>query len=119
MKIEEYEKLMGEVESVLTVDSLENKTPRTLLYGYTCSRDTWHVFINQFSEIVTIMYGYGDNAPLNIIPIQSNEDFIPDKRLYPACCDFEFCLLLKQKGIHLNFTTYEEPRELKTYYGRI
>ena len=30
---------------VLSAEDLKDKSDRTLLYGYTCDRDTWHVYL--------------------------------------------------------------------------
>jgi len=43
---------------------------------------------------------------------------IPDKRLYPAACDLEFCRVLVDEGEDLPFTTFEE-REQVQYHGKI
>mgnify|MGYP007039915543 FL=1 len=51
------------------------------------------------------------------ISIKSNDNYIPDKRLYPETCDYEFCVLLKERDIYLPFTTYDEKRPLRNYYG--
>ncbi|WP_316207486.1 hypothetical protein [Bradyrhizobium sp. SZCCHNR3118] len=31
---------------------------------------------------------------------------VPNKRLYPEACDFDFCMKLAALGVHLPFTTY-------------
>lgn len=101
----------------LTIDDLQDQSPRTLLYGYTCDRETWHVYILD-GEIRTILYGgYSDKGVYDINP-ENDEDYVPDKRLYPECCDEEFCTLLLERGIHLPFTTFNENREEKQYYGK-
>lgn len=57
------------------------------------------------------------------IKVTSNHDYVPDKRLYPERCDYNFCLLLKERGVHLPFTTWTEPIEIYLddprypYYG--
>ena len=52
------------------------------------------------------------------ILVSSNYDFVPDKRLYPERCDYNFCRLLKEKGIHLPFTTWDDTFAISdTYYG--
>lgn len=119
MKNYEFEQLKAveEVkEAVLTSNSLINKEDRTLLYGYTCDRETWHVYIEN-NQIHTVKYKSQDNP--HILSIKTNEDYVPNKRLYPAKCDLEFCSLLKQKGIRLPFTTWENNVEEKQYYGKI
>ena len=51
------------------------------------------------------------------VKIKSNEDYIPDKRLYPETCDFMFCALLKSAGIYLPFTAFDKNRPDKKFYG--
>ena len=87
---------------------------KTLLYGYTCERETFHVYIKN-EEIHTVIYNTeysrGKATPKNMreLTIKSNHDYVPDKRLYPERCDYNFCKLLKEKGVYLPFTTWSEP----------
>lgn len=104
------------IDSIITIEELANKNDRTLLYGYTCERATWHVYIKD-KEIRTCTYNY--NSEPTIVNIESIYDYIPDKRLYPECCDFEFCSLLKKENIILPFTTYSETRPKAVYYGAV
>lgn len=109
---------------VITVDDLRIKKDRTLLYGYTCARSTFHVYLKDM-KIHTVIYNvdYTEDEPkpfnMREIEISDNEDFIPNKRLYPAACDYEFSMLLgRVTGKSLPFTTYEERPE-QQYYGFI
>ena len=86
---------------------------RTLLYGYTCERETFHVYIKNKQIYVVIYnteYSRGKPTPKNMmqIEVKSNRDYVPNKRLYPERCDYDFCKLLKEKGIDLPFTTFSE-----------
>lgn len=65
---------------------------RTLLYGYTCNKKNFHVYMK-------------------------NMKIVPDKWLYPEYCDYRFCKLLKNHGIELPFTAYQEERPIKDFYG--
>ena len=95
---------------------------RTLLYGYTCDRRTFHVYIKGM-KIYTVIYDNdysGDKIkPKNIkeISVKSNYDYIPDKRLYPETCDYQFCKLLKNYDINLPFTGFNEERPVQDFYG--
>lgn len=116
----EYDKLQNIGDVPISADLLVNKSPRTLLYGYTLERDTWHVYLDIDGEIQTIKYGYGDNSHIEKINISCNEEYIPTKRLYAERCDFEFCSLLKQHGVTLNFTTPNfEAVFGDQYHGRL
>ena len=95
---------------------------RTLLYGYTCDRKTFHVYLKN-EKIHTVIYSvdYSMENPKPIcmteMLVESNEDYIPDKRLYPETCDYMFCVLLKSAGIYLPFTGFNKNREEKNFYG--
>lgn len=84
--------------SPVNVDDLYNKSDRTLLHGYTCDRDTFHVYIKDMKiHTVTYRTDYKNNTPIFMeeIQIAKNDDYIPNKRLYPETCDFEFCEKLR------------------------
>lgn len=118
MNKEQYEKLKmveKEKEIILTAENLTDKSDRTLLYGYTTDGTSWHVYI-QNNQIHAIYYDI--NKVPNDLIIESNRDFVPNKRLYPETCDFEFCKLLKEKDVYLPFTVWDEKREEKIYYGK-
>lgn len=95
---------------------------RTLLYGYTCERKTFHVYMKDM-KIHTVIYDTDFSEkiqkPIHMkeVEIKSNYDYVPDKRLYPECCDYQFCRLLKRLGIELPFTTYQEDRPVQDFYG--
>lgn len=126
MNKEEYEllnKIEKEKENVISIDDLVNKSERTLLYGYTCDRNTWHVYIEN-NKIVTIMYDNNyDNGIISfkekpmVIDITENCYYVPDKRVYPETCDYEFCSLLRLKGVNIPFTYWNDERKPKQFYG--
>ena len=121
MNIKEFELLKkGDIikKHILTVDDLNNKQNRTLLYGYTCNRETWHVYLKD-EVIYTVMYGGYDNIDISEVYVKTNNDYIPNKRLYPECCDYEFCKLLKEYEVIIPFTTYNKEREYSQYYGKL
>lgn len=95
---------------------------RTLLYGYTCDRKTFHVYLKDqeiHTVIYDIVYEEKDPNPINMVEVhvKSNRDYIPDKRLYPETCDYLFCKLLKNVGVHLPFTTFNDDRPIQDFYG--
>ncbi|MFB5759054.1 hypothetical protein [Paenibacillus medicaginis] len=99
----------------ISAEDLVNKNNRTLLYGYTSERDTWHVYLKD-NEIHTIRYK--DNSCITML-VDCNSHYVPDKRLYPERCDYEFCLLLKKNRVNLPFTTWTEDVEERDYYGMV
>ena len=116
MNKEQYNKLndISKIKKLITAYDLKDTTDRTLLYGYTCERNTWHVYMQQ-NYIYTVIYGFKEYPEL--LDVSSNYEYVPDKRLYPERCDYEFSKLLKEQGIALPFTTWEDNIEKKVYYG--
>lgn len=103
----------------LSASDLKDTSNRTLLFGYTCDRETWHVYIKD-AMIYTVCYYAA--APTLEINVTTDHGYVPDKRLYPARCDYEFCCLLRERGVTLPFTTFD-AREIKQlndngYYGK-
>lgn len=83
---------------------------RTLAYGYTCSRQTWHVY-KDISTINKVVYNWqgdvlehwrGLRAPMRSL--------VPDKRLYPEATDYGFAKAARQRGLVLPFTTWDDER---------
>ena len=113
-------------ETVISAKDILNDSlcDRTLLYGYTCDRSTFHVYLKEgLIHTITYKIDYsgeiGNHKPVDMkeICVESNRDYIPDKRLYPECCDFYFCKLLKEKNIYLPFTTFNHERPFSMFYG--
>lgn len=118
----ELDTLMAHVHpqpAYVTARDLADRTPRTLAFGYTCERDTFHVYLAE-DGIHKVVYRYGQPSVLlmhkhereGLLP----SECVPDKRLYPETCDFAFCVLLKTRGVQLPFTNYK-VREKRNFYG--
>lgn len=101
--------------AVIGVDQLMNRTPRTLLYGYTCERNTWHVYLDGKGQIHRVLYDSHDQPLFHAAgpagACLDNREYVPDKRLYPESCDYEFSKLLLQAGVNLPFTTFDAEYE--------
>ena len=110
MDYEKYKNIDGKF-SLLNVSDLIEKRSRTLLYGYTCDRDTWHVYLFE-GVIYCVVYSF--NSDPELVQVDDNSDFVPNKRLYPARCDYEFSLLLKMQGVNLPFTCFDQ-KEVEAY----
>lgn len=110
-------------ESIICAEDLKpHLKNRTLLYGYTCDRATFHVYLKDEKIHIVVYfndYSSGVVKPKDMFEViaTSNKDFVPDKRLYPEACDYHFCKLLKLRNIHLPFTTWNENRAEQDYYG--
>lgn len=115
IEFEQLRYVQREQDEILSVDDLVNKNPRTLIYGYTCTRDTFHVYL-EGSRIHIVVYNSTTEVSEKIA--ENNYDFIPDKRVYPEKCDYEFCGLLRKKDINIPFTTWNDLEEEKQFYGK-
>lgn len=107
---------------LIDATQLKDRSDRTLLFGYTKTRQDFHVYIRG-GEIQLRIYGLGywmdDNFSFHDVEPFEPETLVPDKRLYPECCDFEFCCLLRKMGQPLPFTTFNPDRTSAQYYGAI
>lgn len=99
----------------------------TLLYGYDLNRSTVHVYLAPGGEeVVKLTYDSDDSIKSQFRQTLNGDvrelvepiSLVPDKRLYPARCDFAFCKFLLDRGIDLSFTTFEErPLPASGFYG--
>lgn len=95
---------------------------RTLLYGYTTERATWHVY-QQGGLLHKVIY-IGSNPGFEFTEVAEKIDArhpIPNKRLYPEACDFIFCWEVKRRDVHLPFTNFGGTKvdPNKQFHGRI
>lgn len=105
--------------SMAQAKALYDQSPRTLVYGYTTDKNTFHVYLAD-GKIHKVVYGYPDKL-LEHKTQDANllfEECAPNKRMYPEACDFEFCSLLRRHGVHLPFTTWNDKRERAAFYGK-
>ena len=70
---------------VITGSDLSNQEDRTLIWGYTTDRRSWHVYLKD-GEIHSYVYGVHNGDSFTKLSVSSNEGYIPNKRLYPECC---------------------------------
>lgn len=85
---------------------------RTLAYGYTCERDTFHVYLldgvihrliaKRDGRVLDVEWYDGRTAPC--------EALRPDKRVYPQYTDATFAVQMRALGFPLPFTTWSEPK---------
>lgn len=99
---------------ILEAANLRDRSDRTLLYGYTLDKKTHHVYFFK-GNIYVGQYTHG--GIVRQVDVRSNADYIPNKRLYPEACDYEFCYLLLELGITLPFTSFDLNRDPRQYHG--
>jgi len=119
----------------LKVSDLQDVTDRTLLYGSHADiciggcTFIYHLYIQgemfhftQYQYKTKMGHKKGD-----IKSFKFREEITPNMFLHTnlvttqkfdsECCDYEFCNYLKSKGIVLNFTSFDDERPNKVYYG--
>ena len=119
MNKEDYKALDYEYAPTVISSHFNNMNARTLLYGYNTDRSTLHIYlcergfihIHHYTLEHTIYYNYTAAPDIDLL--------IPNKRLYPECCDFEICKRLKKWGYNLPFTKFNNEREVKQFYGKV
>jgi len=125
MKNNQYEILIK--PSKIKIGELENLSDRTLLFGTWKNFDiliNYHLYIDGEMFHLTISESKNNQRKDGEIKSFKFRDelinFIPnlnDLTFKPECCDFEFCTLLKSKGIILNFDDFDNDKSTKKFYG--
>lgn len=116
MNIIEFEQVRSYMQlskhSHILGHDLKNQKPRTLIYGYNIERETFHVFLDERGYIRIYYYDHNNKilSNYNEIDEYSNFHYVPNKRVYPESCDFEFCTLLCQHGVDIPFTAFDSIR---------
>jgi len=111
-------------EEKIAVAMLANRNDRTLVFGYDVDRNTFHLFIRG-GELRKVVYrNQGEEA--DILSFASGEfapaECVPNKRVYPERCDFEFCHLVAERGVMVPFTTLDTSGRTfddEVYHGRL
>lgn len=120
MRRGEYEALNAPEPTAAVVNlvaPLQNRRDRTLIWGYTTARDSFHVYL-QDETIFRIVYGRDWAEAIrgqHFLPSR----LVPNKRVYPEASDFEFCKLLMSHGVEIPFTTFNADRPAKTFHGKL
>lgn len=109
---------------ITTFDWSDNDLDRTLLYGYDVDRNTWHVYVKD-KRVYLYAYNYDGACTAGGDTFTSFQDLIPNKRLYPERCDYEFALwLIRDKGCHMTFLKWDRNLAAniptpKPYHGEV
>ncbi|MFF1717452.1 hypothetical protein [Streptomyces sp. NPDC058268] len=112
MNLAEFTQLRRDDAQLRTVDTHDIPGPeRTLLLGYTCERDTWHVYVRG-AHLHVLVY---DHVTRAVVRYEKHfywqaADLVPDKRVYPESTDLGFARLLASHGVELPFTTFDQAR---------
>ncbi|MFK4132008.1 hypothetical protein ACI2KR_06895 [Pseudomonas luteola] len=109
----QFEIVNKEVPVKLTINEFADKSDRTLIYGYTCDRDTFHMYIKN-GQLHTLVYSSLKEIIKHVTDTLAQEDMVPNKRVYPELSDFEACMAIKKLGVYISFTTFDEHRIERT-----
>lgn len=96
------------------VDASELTGPnRTLLYGYTAVRQTWHVYLVD-GVIHREVFDYNrTTVEHEHATVWWADELLPDKRVYPEDADPQFVNALLRLGLRVPFTTFDDERREK------
>lgn len=102
----------------LSAAMLYNRKRRTLIWGYDTERNSFHVYIGDDDKIHIVSYSFGDYLLSHKTEDTATPpEYVPNKRVYPAACDLQFCKLLIQADVRIPFTTFEARGE-EDFYGK-
>ena len=108
MNKQEYHVLTNIIDGErILVEDLVNRQDRTLIYGYDISRYTFHLYLQDGDFILDFWKHPEEPETIYAQTYINASTCVPNKRVYPERCDFEFCALLQEKGIDIPFTTFE------------
>lgn len=120
MDINQYSELEKGVPKITSIkaNELADQSDRTLIYGYTVGRETFHLYLENGTFNRVIYDGdkvfLAGETELDTIELMQ---CVPDKRVYPERCDFEFCRILKSRDVSIPFTTFDPNVEARAFYG--
>jgi len=108
MNEKEFKELQTLQSPCYDVTAEEIKGPdRTLLYGYTCEKYTWHVYLKE-GEIHKLVYGYPNFFVSYTKRYGFNlKDLVPNKRVYPWGTDFELAKRFVAASIHVPYLPFD------------
>lgn len=110
MTREEFEEIKNiHTTTTIRISDLKNLKDRTLIYGYTLERHTFHLYLKE-ERFNLFIYKYkGDFVSrLRHLEIIDVNTCLPSKRAYPESCDYEFCKLVKSRGGEISYTNFTE-----------
>lgn len=100
----------GEPVPQIRAESFSGK-PLTLLYGYTCDRATFHVYLKD-GLIHRLVYKEGART-VDLVEHEALRSWdpnllVPDKRVFPESTNILMATLLKDAGVLVPYTRFNE-----------
>ena len=121
MTEQEYEALTAYQASPERIGAhmLLNRKPRTLIWGYDVDRNSFHAYLGNDGKIHIVLYAFeGYLLSHKTEDEAAPREYVPNKRVYPAACDLEFCRILMDADVSIPFTTFEARQEA-AFYGDV
>lgn len=96
---------------------------RTLLYGYTVARYTWHVYLRR-GKIHRMIYTHKEQIlDYQARPSWGAAQLIPNKRVYPESTDYGLAVRLKRLELDVAYLPFDPVRYERvaqcTFHGKI
>jgi hypothetical protein len=102
----------------LSAKMLHNRRRRTLIWGYDTERHSFHVYIGNDDKLHIVSYtSEGYLLSHKTEDAASPQEYVPNKRVYPAACDVQFCRLLVGADVRIPYTTFEARPE-QDFHGK-
>lgn len=109
MNLEEFEAFKLEKETALppTIGVLDvGYQERTLAYGYTVDRHSWHLFIRS-RKICCLIYDFEERAIFDLAGYRLPAELcMPDSCIYPESVDLKFAKRMRELGFELPFKNW-------------
>jgi hypothetical protein len=86
---------------------------RTLLYGYTCGRDTFHVYLKDGLIHRLVYRTAGDEMKIveyDYFRAWDAYRLVPDKRVYPDSTSLLMARLLRDAGVDVPYLPFDDKR---------
>lgn len=85
---------------------------RTLLFGYTCNRESWHVYLRNRLIHLYVYTGFPGQDPVRYEALEAWDvrELIPDKRVYPESTDAGFARAVRRMGIPVPYLLFDDER---------
>ena len=102
--------------NVLSAADVKDQTDRTLLWGYTCDRHLFHVYLHK-AVLHCLIYDYDQRVISHLSGEINIYDLTPDKRVHSESTDFLFAKTLRSLGAQFSLCAFDENVEKKIFYG--
>lgn len=116
MREDQYDALMAAENPAKYIEAASFLgADRTLLYGYTCDRESFHVYLSG-----GLIHRYVYTGTLDHTPISHRAqekvwafDLIPDKGVYPESTDYLFAQMLQRLGARVPYLPFDRERRIR------